>query len=135
MTCHDWLMSADPIIETLERAGERCPDPAPLVYQRLFALRPEFEDLFVMDTDGGVRGAMLETCFDAILGVAEDTATQRVIISSSRFSHTAYGLAESDLDLIFSVIRDTVRDLNGDDWTPEAAAAWDARLAEIAAIA
>lgn len=135
MTCHQVPMPSDLITETLERAGERCADPAPLVYQRLFALRPDFEALFVMDTDGGVRGAMLETCFDAILGVAEDAATQRVIISSSRFSHTAYGLAEEDLDLIFGVIRDTVRDLNGADWTPEAAAAWTARLAEIAAIA
>jgi len=87
-----------------------------------------------MDTDGGVRGAMLETCFNAILGLADDAPTQRVIISSSRFSHTAYGLAEADLDIIFGVIRDTVRDLNGAAWTAEAAAAWDTRLAEIAAI-
>lgn len=128
-------MATDLILETLERAGDACADPAPLVYRRLFALRPEFEALFVMDTDGGVRGSMLETCFNAILGLEDDAPVQRVIISSSRFSHTAYGLAESDLDLMFRAIRDTVRDLNGAHWTPEAAAAWDARLAEIAAIA
>lgn len=134
MTCHQVPMPADLIFETLERAAETGTDPAPLVYARLFALRPDFEELFVMDTDGGVRGAMLETCFNAILGLADDAPTQRVIISSSRFSHTAYGLAEADLDLIFGVIRDTVRDLNGPAWTPEADAAWDTRLAEIAAI-
>lgn len=127
-------MPADLILETLERAGEACADPAPLVYQRLFALRPEFEALFVMDSDGGVRGSMLETCFNAILGLEDEAPVQRVIISSSRFSHTAYGLAESDLDLMFGAIRDTVRELNGAHWTPEVAAAWDARLAEIAAI-
>ncbi len=128
-------MPADLILETLERAGEACADPAPLVYRRLFALRPEFEALFVMDSDGGVRGSMLETCFNALLGLQDEGPVQRVIISSSRFSHTAYGLAESDLDLMFGAIRDTVRELNGAHWTPEAAAAWDARLAEIAAIA
>lgn len=132
--CEACRMSAALILETLERAGEACADPAPLVYRRLFAVRPEFEALFVMDTDGGVRGSMLETCFNAILGLEDDALVQRVIISSSRFSHTAYGLAETDLDLMFGAIRDTVRDLNGAHWTPEAAAAWDARLAEIAAI-
>ncbi len=135
MSCQTGLMSADLIAESLERAAEACADPAPLVYQRLFALRPEFEALFVMDTDGGVRGAMLETCFNALLGLADEAPTQRVIISSSRFSHTAYGLAETDLDLMFGVIRDTVRDLNGAAWTPAHESAWAARLAEIAAIA
>lgn len=132
--CETGVMNGALILETLERAAEACADPAPLVYQRLFALRPEFEPLFVMDTDGGVRGSMLETCFNAILGLDDDAAVQRVIISSSRFSHTGYGLAETDLDLMFGAIRDTVRELNGASWTPEAAAAWETRLAEIASI-
>jgi hypothetical protein len=59
-------------------------------------------------------------------------------VSSSRpraSAHTGYGVAESDLDLMFGAIRDTVRDLNGAGWTQAAAAAWDIRLAEIATIA
>ncbi|MFN3913249.1 globin [Hyphomonas sp.] len=127
-------MSADLILESLERAGEACADPAPLVYRRLFELRPEFEALFVMDTDGGVRGSMLETCFNALLGVLEDSPSQRVIISSSRFSHGGYGLAGADLDLMFTAIRDTFRDLLGPGWTPETETAWAGLLAEIAAI-
>ena len=51
-------MDAGLILDTLERASERCADPAPLIYRRLFELRPEFRSLFVMDTDGGVRGSM-----------------------------------------------------------------------------
>lgn len=127
-------MFADLILESLERAGEACSDPAPLVYRRLFELRPDFEALFVMDTDGGVRGSMLDTCFTAILGVLEDSPSQRVIISSSRFSHGGYGLAGADLDLMFAAIRDTFRDLLGPDWTPETEAAWAGLLAEIAVI-
>ncbi len=117
-------MSADLILDTLERASEKCADPAPLIYRRLFELRPEFESLFVMDTDGGVRGSMLTTCFNAILGLIEGSDTQRVIISSSRFAHDGYGVAAPDFDLFFIAIRDTFQNLLGPDWTPETDAAW-----------
>ncbi len=127
-------MSAALILDTLERAGETCADPAPLVYARLFALRPEFEDLFVMDSDGGVRGSMLETCFNAILGVTENNPAQRVIISSSRFAHDGYGVSAADFNLMFIAIRDTVRVLLAEAWTPEVDAAWTRLLADIACI-
>jgi hypothetical protein len=127
-------MDAGLILDTLERAGERCADPAPLIYRRLFELRPEFESLFVMDTDGGVRGSMLTTCFNAILGLVEDSPTQRVIISSSRFAHDGYGVAAADFDLMFVAIRDTFRDLLGADWTGDSEAAWNNLLTEIATI-
>ncbi len=127
-------MSAALILDTLERASEKCADPAPLVYRRLFELRPEFEDLFVMDSDGGVRGSMLETCFNAILGLIENSPTQRVIVSSSRFAHDGYGVSEADFNLMFTAIRDTFRDLLKPDWTPETGAAWTRLLAEISSI-
>jgi len=122
------------IVETLERAGARCAEPGPLIYRRLFALRPDFEGLFVMDTDGGVRAAMLTACFNVILGLLEDNPAQRVILSSSRFAHDGYGLAPEDFDLMFVAIRDTVRELVAEDWTSQAAAAWERLLQEIAAI-
>jgi hemoglobin-like flavoprotein len=127
-------MDAGLILDTLERASERCADPAPLVYRRLFELRPEFESLFVMDTDGGVRGSMLTTCFNAILGLIEESDTQRVIISSSRFAHDGYGVAQRDFDLMFVAIRDTFRYLLGAEWTPETDVAWTRLLAAIAVI-
>ena len=128
------MARAEVILETLEPAGEKCPDPAPLIYRRLFELRPEFEALFVMDTDGGVRGSMVETCFNAILGMVEESATQRVIISSSRFAHDGYGLSGAEFELMFVAIRDTMRDLIGPDWSGEMDAPWTDLLADIAAI-
>ena len=98
-------MDAGLILDTLERAVERCADPAPLIYRRLFELRPDFEALFVMDSDGGVRGSMLATCFNAILGVLEDSQSQRVIISSSRFSHGGCGLADANLSRILAILQ------------------------------
>ncbi|MBY9068369.1 globin [Hyphomonas sp. WL0036] len=128
------MPDTETIYATFERAAEKCADPAPLIYQRLFELRPEFEPLFDMDTDGGVRGSMVQTCFDAILGLLEGEPSQRVIISSARFSHTGYGLVEADLDLMFGVIRDTFRELLADEWTGEDETAWSNLLQEIAAI-
>ena len=55
------------ITHTLELAAERCEDPAPLIYERLFDMHPELEELFVMDTDGGVRGSMVESSIEYIL--------------------------------------------------------------------
>jgi hemoglobin-like flavoprotein len=128
------MLQTEIILDTLERAGEACADPAPLVYARLFQLRPAFENLFVMDTDGGVRGSMLETCFTAILGLLENSPTQRVIISSSRFAHGGYGVSESDFELMFIAIRDTFRELIGDAWTPAMETAWAGLLAEITSV-
>lgn len=125
---------AEIIHATFERASEACADPAPLIYARLFELRPDFKPLFDMDTDGGVRGSMLETCFEAILGLVEGSGSQRVIISAARFSHGGYGVEGTEFDVMFASIRDVFRDLLLPDWTPEEEAAWADLLSEIAVI-
>ncbi len=127
-------MTAGLILETLERAGGLCPDPAPRVYARLFALHPEFEPLFVMDHDGSVRGSMLQTCIECLIGLAEGSAVARFLIAAARMDHAAYGVADDRFDLMFAAIRDTVRDLLGGEWTPAADLAWARLLASIAAI-
>lgn len=136
------MPNAEIIHATFERAAEACADPAPLIYARLFALRPEFQALFdmdtdggVMDTDGGVRGSMLETCFEAILGLVEGAGTQRVIISAARFSHGGYGVEGAEFDVMFAAIRDVFRDLLGRQWGEAEEAEWAGLLKEIAAIA
>ena len=126
---------AEIIHATFERAAEACADPAPLIYARLFELRPDFKPLFDMDTDGGVRGSMLETCFEAILGLVEGSGSQRVIISAARFSHGGYGVEGAEFDVMFASIRDVFRDLLLPDWTAKEEAAWAELLSEIAAIA
>lgn len=129
------MLNAEIIHATFERAAEACADPAPLIYARLFALRPEFQALFDMDTDGGVRGSMLETCFEAILGLVEGAGTQRVIISAARFSHGGYGVEGAEFDVMFAAIRDVFRDLLGRQWGEAEETEWAGLLKEIAAIA
>ncbi|MFN7165186.1 MAG: globin [Hyphomonas sp.] len=127
-------MSAALILDTLERASEKCADPAPLVYARLFAAHPHLESLFVMDRDGGVRGSMLETCLNIILGLLENSPTPRFLISAGRMQHDGYGVPEGEFDAMFIAMRDTFRDLIGADWTPEADTAWTQLLADFASI-
>lgn len=123
---------SEPIMLSLERFGEICADPAPLIYRRLFAQHPEFEDLFAMDTDGGVRGSMLTTCFDCIIGLTEGSRLPRFELQSARLSHQGYGVPESQLDDMFTAIRDTCREALTGEWTPAMETAWEEMLAEIA---
>lgn len=127
-------MNGAAILETLESAGEACADPAPLVYQRLFASHPHLEALFVMDRDGGVRGSMLETCLNIILGLIEGSETSRFLLSAGRMQHDGYGVPAGEFDAMFIAMRDTFRELAGAAWTAEADAAWTDLLGEIAAI-
>lgn len=122
---------SDQITQSLERFGAMCADPAPLIYQRLFAQHPEFEDLFAMDSDGGVRGSMLTTCFECIIGLAEGSQLPRFELQSARLSHQGYGVPESQLDDMFAAIRDTCRETLAGEWTPAMEAAWADILSEI----
>ena len=128
------MTSSDQIMHSLERFGALCADPAPLIYQRLFAQHPEFEDLFAMDSDGGVRGSMLTTCFECIIGLAEGSQLPRFELQSARLSHQGYCVPEARLDDMFTIIRDTCRDTLAGEWTPAMDTAWANILSEIASM-
>ncbi len=125
------------IFETLERMAAVCEDPADLmdpVYGRLFALHPEFERLFVLDKSGQVRGEMLQMCIECLIGVAEGSDTARATVAAARFHHDGYGVPDDRFPLMFTVLRDVIRDVLGDDWTPAMEHAWSGLLDELAAI-
>ena len=109
---------------TLDTLADRVGDPAILIYERLFTERPDFEDLFVMDTDGGVRGSMLATSFDCLLGVANGQDLPRLQLEAARMIHDGYGLSDDDIDLMFRIIRDVCRDTLDTAWTPDIDLVW-----------
>lgn len=121
------------ILETLERAGEACEDPAPLIYSRLFQAHPEFERLFALDTDGGVRGSMLQTAIDCLVDMAAQGPTAPAILASERLNHYSYGVPADRFESFFEAIRDTVRELNGKAWKPPEEAAWRSLLERVRA--
>lgn len=119
------------IVESLELAAERCEDLTPLVYDRLFQVRPETRGLFRTEGSTLVKGSMLELSLDAILDFAGERKAAFRLIFCEVQSHAAYGTSPELFNVFFKVIADVVRDLIGDAWTEDVAAAWLGLLDEL----
>jgi hypothetical protein len=122
------MNASDAIHWTLDTVATRLGDPKDEIYARLFAQRPDFEELFIMDTDGGVRGSMLSTSLNCVLGVAAGSETPGLLLEAARMIHDGYGLSDGDIDLMFRIIRDVCRDTVGEDWTAELDQHWTTLL-------
>jgi hemoglobin-like flavoprotein len=117
------------ITQSLEIASERGGDLTSAVYARLFRDRPELEALFVMDTDGAVRGEMLSRVFDAILDFIGPRAYAHNLIHAEATTHDGYNVPRETFTLFFTTVADTVQEACGDAWTEPMNAAW-ARMLE-----
>ena len=127
--------SPNPIEQSFELAAARCADLTPLVYQRLFEEHPETQTLFRSQGSELVKGSMLALTIEAILDFAGPRSGHFRLIACEVASHDAYGTPRELFIAFFAIIRDTLRDLLGDEWSPEIARAWDQLLVEIEAFA
>lgn len=123
-----------PIEFTLERVADLVGDPSERVYARLFGQYPHYEDLFALDTDGGVRANMLHTSLMCLLGMAEGADTPKFLLEAAQIQHEGYGLTDADMAAMFTVMRDEFRAILGAEWTPDLEAAWVELLAQLAAL-
>ncbi|MBR0705166.1 globin [Bradyrhizobium liaoningense] len=121
----------NPIEQSFEIAAQRCADFTPLVYQRLFEAHPETRTMFRAQGSEFVKGSMLALTIEAILDFAGERRGHFRMIACEVVSHDAYGTSRELFIAFFAIIRDTLRDLLGDEWTPDMALAWDALLVEI----
>lgn len=128
------MADADLILSTLERVAERCGDPTPLIYRRLFVAHPELERLFAMDRDGSVRGSMVQTGIECILDHVGERLSSPGVLLAARHHHDGYGVPDDRFDAFFIAMRDAFRDCLGEDWTSDVDASWSRMLAEFAAI-
>ena len=127
-------MELEALNQSLEVVVEKVGDPAPLVYERLFRQRPDLEEMFFMDSDGGVRGSMLQQCFDCIFDAAGEGILCNSVLPSECQRHVEYGV-EADLFIsFFTTIRDTFKDVIAGGWTPAMDDAWDSLLAQLATV-
>ncbi len=113
----------------LEAYVERCGDPRKAVYARLFHAMPALEALFANDSDGGVRGSMLQQAFDVLFDLAGNGAVAQSILVCERQNHDAYGVPESDFFVFFEAIHDELSAGLGALWTPQAAQDWATLMA------
>ncbi|WP_354221249.1 globin [Bradyrhizobium sp. F1.4.3] len=127
--------SSNLIEQSLELAAARCADLTPLVYQRLFDEHPETPTMFRSQGSELVKGSMLALTIEAILDFAGQRSGHFRLIACEVVSHDAYGTPRELFIGFFAVIRDTLRDLLGDEWSPEMAQAWDTLLVDIDAFA
>lgn len=116
---------------SLELVAERCPDPTPLVYERLFAAEPELRAYFWRDTNGTIKGEMLSKVFDAILDFVGERRYAHYLITTEMVSHEGFDVPREIFATFFGIVAEAVREILGDDWTPEVAGAWGELLAEI----
>jgi len=127
--------SSNPIEQSFELAASRCADISPLVYQRLFNAHPETRAMFRSQGSELVMGSMLALTIEAILDFAGERRGPFRMIACEVASHDAYGTPRELFIAFFGIVRDTLRDLLGDEWSPDVAHAWDQMLVEIDAFA
>ena len=123
--------SGNPIERSFELAAERCEDLTPLVYRRLLAKHPETQTMFRSEGTELVKGSMLAMTIEAILDFAGERTGKFRMIECEVSSHDAYGTPRELFVSFFGVIAETLREILGNDWTPEIDAAWRAMLAEV----
>jgi hypothetical protein len=128
------LTDADTILGTLSDVAERHGDPTALIYGKLFAAHPALEPLFGMDRDGGVRASMVQQAFECILDYLGPRLTAPQIIASSRQHHDGYGVPAARFDDFFISMRDAIREIMAERWTPAMEREWAGLLREFAAI-
>lgn len=126
---------SNPIENSFELAAARCDDLTPLVYQRLFEQHPETRTMFRTQGSELVKGSMLALTIEAILDFAGERRGHFRLIACEVVSHDGYGTPRELFIAFFAVIRDTLRELLGDEWSPDIARAWDQLLVEIDAFA
>jgi hemoglobin-like flavoprotein len=127
--------SSNPIEISFELAASRCTDLTPLVYQRLFDQHPETRTMFRSEGSDLVKGSMLALAIEAILDFAGMRRGHFRLIACELASHDAYGTSRQLFIAFFAIIRDSVRDLLGDEWSFDIARAWDTLLVDIDAFA
>ena len=124
-------VTTNAIERSFELAAARCEDLTPLVYRRLFDRHPEAKAMFRTEGSAPVMGSMLALTIDAILDLAGDRSGPFRLIECEVSSHDAYGTPRQLFGEFFGIIADSLRELLGEDWSPEIDSAWHRLLIEI----
>jgi hypothetical protein len=119
------------VTQSLEQVAERVGDPAPQIYQRLFARLPDAQARFARDVTGDIKGEMLAMVFGCLMDPGGPY--QANLVRAERVNHDGFGTPNDEFDSFFEVVKDTCRDLLGPDWTPATEAAWTAQIQRVTA--
>jgi len=110
--------------DSLEAVAERCEDVVPPVYAELFQRHPQFEDLFVLDTDMGARGHMLNEALSMAERLLQDDPVAVSFVSAERMNHEGYGIDDDVFEGFFVVMASVFKRLAGEAWSDDMTTAW-----------
>ena len=105
------------IATSLEYLAQILGDPHAQIYERLYRQHPEVQALFVLDTDGSVRGAMLQTTLETIFDYAAKGRLDSLSLGAWRSHHLAYDVNPELFTRFFFIIRDCAKAELGSAWT------------------
>ena len=106
-------------------------DPAPAVYDLLFARNPEMKQLFWRDSDGGIRGNMLAMTIEVLLDFVATHHFSDGMLRCEIVNHEGLGVPQDVFATFFPTMRDAFREIAGEEWTDEMETAWNAVLEQI----
>lgn len=118
------------ILASLEAAAE-AGDPTPEIYARLFDAHPDARALFVLGE--GAKGHMLDEVVRAVEDFVGPRSYSPAFFESERVNHGHLGVAPEVFTAFFEVVRDTLREMAAERWTPAMEEAWRRLLPELEA--
>lgn len=122
--------SAELILNSLDRVAALVDDPSAPVYERLFEEYPHFRKLFRFETSGELaRKNMFQVAVVALMEHLEGINASANMVKAERINHAHIGVENALFDRYYEVIRDTCKQILGDEWTAETEQAWDEAIA------
>jgi hemoglobin-like flavoprotein len=126
---HEPAPMTDCILErSLHVVVDRIGDPAPRVFERLFAGSPELQSLFCNDRSGTVRAEMFLRALECLVDAAGAQRFAAGLIEAEKITHLSYGVSPTQFQHFFTLMVDVIRDAMGPDWTAELSSAWGEAL-------
>jgi hemoglobin-like flavoprotein len=113
---------------TLELVAQRIGDPAPLVFDRLFAEAPDLQALFCNDASGAVRAEMFLRAVECLQDAVGTRQFSTGLVAAEHQTHQGYGVSTSQFQRFFALVVEVFREVLGADWTPEIDEAWTRAL-------
>jgi hypothetical protein len=115
------------IEQSLTHYAARHGDPYDAAFQKLYAANADFEPLFFLDTDEGLRRNMMRTTLEIIATYIDDAYAAENLVTGARLVHLTYEIND-DFDLFFQITRDVIAEGCADVWTDSHASAWNTML-------
>jgi hypothetical protein len=119
---------------SLERVVVLVGDPAPRVYEALFAQEPGLRDMFIGDPLGSVRGEMFHRVIDTLIDVAGGLPYAGGMFAAELSNHRMNGVSTAQFQGFFDTVVQVFRQALGDEWTPQIDAAWRITLQRVGEI-